>query len=95
MNEKFKTVIWDFVHKTQGADLPIQFIGRLEDELAAIPGTGFLDDLALVTLLKDAADKDGCEIEVDLTYGSSLLNWLWRTSSTDPLPPHYYCRECY
>ena len=94
MNTGYKKVIWDYVHLTYGTVFPIQFVGRLEDEMAAIPSTGFLDDMVLCRELRDAAKKEGCEIDVALTFGSSLLNWVWRSSGTNPLPPHYRCLEC-
>ncbi|MCR4607817.1 MAG: hypothetical protein K5771_08845 [Oscillospiraceae bacterium] len=94
MNTELRKIIRKHLKESYSNGLPIQYIGRLEDELAVIQGSDFLDDLQLILFLKDVASQAGYEIDERIESGTSLIKSLWGASLVDPLPPYYYCHVC-
>ncbi len=94
MNRELEKTIRKHLKESYRASLPIQYLGRLEDELSVVRGSEFLDDIELIVFLKEAAKKAGYEIDEMTNYGTSLIKSLMGASMVDPLPPYYYCRTC-
>ena len=82
----------EVLYKYYGRKPPVQCLGRLKTEQILIK-RGFLENADLVSELRREAGKDGSDVDVFCNYGG-LLNWLYGSTSINPLPPHYHCREC-
>ena len=76
-----------------GRKPPVQCLARLKTEETLVSGN-FHRDMILVGLLRHEAEKDGSDVDADGNHGASLLNWLYLSSSVNPLPPHYRCPNC-
>lgn len=93
MMTKNPTSPTEILFSIYGRKPPVQCLGRLKTEQALIP-RGFFDDMNLVGVLRFEAEKDGSDVDAECNYGASLMNWLYGSSSINPLPPHYHCRKC-
>ena len=94
MNRAMMDLVREFEKEDFDRPLPIQMVGRLEDEATAMPDSDVRDDILLLAALRKAAEKEGCGIDADLGFGYFLLTWICKASGIDPLPPYYECRKC-
>ena len=77
-----------------GANLPVVISKRLEFEFSRIVRNDFASYYVLAYYIAKYARDNGRIISSRGTVGSSLVAFLLGITNVNPLPPHYYCKNC-
>ncbi len=93
--EEVRTLVYDNAKKRYGEKLPDIVVERIEKELQSIIGHGF----AVIYLISHKLVKqsliDGYLVGSRGSVGSSFVATMTEITEVNPLPPHYYCMNCY
>jgi len=74
--------------------IPTDISSRYEQELTYLEDSEYLDDFEIFRLLSKEALKCSTIISMRGTEMGSFIYYLLGNNCFNPLPVHYYCREC-
>ena len=77
-----------------GDALPNIIVRRLKNELAYIQDNDYSSAFMLAHLITKYAHENGQFTFLRGSIGSSLIAFLLGITNVNPLPPHYYCKNC-
>lgn len=89
-----KNKIYKNIHNIYGKNLNIIIKERLEKELNAILNNGYTVIFLISSELVEKSQKDDYPVGSRGSVGSSFVAFLLGITEVNPLPPHYYCKEC-
>lgn len=94
-DKTLKEICYDKAHSLYGQELPTQVEERLEKELNSIISNGFAVMYIIAQKLVWKSNEDGYLVGSRGSVGSSFVATMSGITEVNPLPPHYYCTECF
>ena len=82
------------LNELYGNDIPPKILSRFYEEKSYIEASFDSEMFAMLSALCEETRKRGEHIFVRGTYGSSLIAFLVGITRENPLPSHFYCRQC-
>ncbi|MGI6710040.1 MAG: PolC-type DNA polymerase III [Bacilli bacterium] len=93
--EAVREMTYDKAYSLYGNPLPEYIDDRLKDELKNIINNGYASIYYISYLLVRNSIEAGYVVGSRGSVGSSLVAKLMGITEVNPLPPHYYCADCY
>lgn len=93
-DEELKELTYSRAHEIYGQDLPEIVKARIEKELNSIIKNGYSVLYIISQKLVKKSNEDGYYVGSRGSVGSSLVATLSGITEVNPLPAHYYCKEC-
>lgn len=94
-DKTLKEICYNKAHLLYGQELPTQVEERLEKELNSIISNGFAVMYIIAQKLVWKSNEDGYLVGSRGSVGSSFVATMSGITEVNPLPPHYYCTECF
>ncbi len=83
------------LEKEYGADIQDVIKDRFDEEIDIIKKYGYESYYILAKKITEMAIKRGCKTKIRDYSGGSFIAYLLGVTGINPLPGHYYCRECH
>lgn len=98
--EEVPKIVWENAIKKWSKDGTIETIHpiikeRIEKELEAIASTGFEVLYMIARWCCEKSNEMGYIVGSRGSAGSMITTYLMEIGENNPLPPHYYCRNCH
>jgi DNA polymerase-3 subunit alpha (Gram-positive type) len=93
--EQIRSLTMQRAIEVYGDPLPEPVQKRIEKELNAIINHGYAVLYLIAKKMVDKSLSDGYVVGSRGSVGSSLVAHLLGITEVNPLPPHYYCKECH
>lgn len=90
-----REICYETAYNMYGNPLPDIVHDRLEQELTSIIGNGYAVMYIVARKLVKKSNEDGYLVGSRGSVGSSLAATMSGITEVNPLPPHYYCKECH
>ncbi len=94
-DQQLREICYRTAHNMYGEDLPSQVYDRLEHELNSIIKNGFAVMYIIAQKLVWKSNEDGYLVGSRGSVGSSFVATMSGITEVNPLPAHYYCKECH
>lgn len=94
-DKDLRDICYKNAYETYGNPLPKQVEERLEKELSSIIGNGYAVMYIVARKLVKKSNEDGYLVGSRGSVGSSFAATMSEITEVNPLPPHYYCKECH
>ena len=86
--------VYEGANRKYGKHLPPEVHQRIQDELNCILDSGYSAIFLTGKKLIEYSESKGYHVGTRGSVGSSFVSYLIGVTNINPLPPHYYCREC-
>lgn len=98
--EEVPRIVWEKAIELYGKDgtketIHPQIIERIESELNALAKTGYEILYYVAWWMCRESEKLGYIVGSRGSCGSMITTYLMGIGENNPLPPHYYCKECH
>lgn len=93
--KELKSICKKSAEAIYGKKLPALVKDRMEKELAGITANGFASLYMFSAKIAEKARNDGKPFALRGNGSGSFVSFLAGITSVNPLPPHYYCKECH
>ena len=94
-DEELREMCYQKARSMYGEELPSIVSERLEKELTSIISNGYAVMYIIAQRLVLKSNQDGYLVGSRGSVGSSFVATMSGITEVNPLPPHYYCKECH
>jgi DNA polymerase-3 subunit alpha (Gram-positive type) len=94
MNEMFFKKSLKKLYELYGENVDPQILSRFYTEKSCLESSPDIEFFDMLSFLRSKAKKSGEHMFVRGTYSSSFIAYLLGITEENPLPFHYYCKNC-
>ena len=94
MNEMFFKKALKKLYELYGENVDPQILSRFYTEKSYLESSPDIEFFDMLSFLRSKAKKSGEHMFVRGTYSSSFIAYLLGITEENPLPFHYYCKNC-
>jgi len=95
ISNEVKRLVFDKIKNTYGSNPHPILLNRIKKELDAIIKHEFSANYYMSHLLVKKSNSNGFVVGSRGSVGSSVIATLLDITEVNPLPPHYFCRNCH
>lgn len=93
-DKQLKELTYNGLHSIYGDIKDEYILNRIEEELSMIIKHGYSVLYLISKMVIDDSEQHGYHVGSRGSVGSSLVAYLCGISEVNPLPAHYYCKDC-